>query len=559
LTIVYFVLLLGVLIFFHEFGHFVVARACGVRVLEFSIGFGPTIAAFERGGTVYRIGILPLGGFVRMLGADPTEEVSLEDEADSFNNKELWKRTLVVLAGPAFNLILPFIVFFFVFISVSSVPPAIVGTLTPDGVAEKAGIRPGDVVTSIGGESIAGWWELQRLIGKNGGNPLEIIVERDGRQLPAFQVTPALVHEVVIAELGVERSVGRIQVALDSPKAIVVVDDRSAAHAAGLRSWDHIVAVDGHRVYQWEVVKRTILNKGAPVQLNFLRAGSLFSHSRSWTDAAIKLGLTQTATLDPRQGNQKIGLHSSEFVIRKITEGSAALPAGLQQGDELLSINGRRFALWDILIDYIRNNPGKRLSFRVRRGSKELQVPVTFEQKKVKDKDNYERVKVIVGLANLSDYSRPKSIPNNKRLAYSLHFTWTETARFFNLTFASLAGLFTGKVSFKQMGGPIAIYEVASKTGTYGWQYFFNVMVWLSISLGLINLLPIPMLDGGHLAFFLIEFLKRSPVSLKTRQIASYIGLSMIVLLMVMVFKNDIERNWDRWVESDDKVTETRP
>jgi regulator of sigma E protease len=559
LTIVYFVLLLGVLIFFHEFGHFVVARACGVRVLEFSIGFGPTIAAFERGGTVYRIGILPLGGFVRMLGADPTEEVSLEDEADSFNNKELWKRTLVVLAGPAFNLILPFIIFFFVFISVSSVPPAIVGTLTPDGVAEKAGIRPGDVVTSIGGESIGGWWELQRLIGKNGGNPLEIIVERDGRQLPAFQVTPALVHEVVIAELGVERSVGRIQVALDSPKAIVVVDDRSAAYAAGLRSWDHIVAVDGHRVYQWEVVKRTILNKGAPVQLNFLRAGSLFSHSRSWTDAAIKLGLTQTATLDPRQGNLKIGLHSSEFVIRKITEGSAALSAGLQQGDELLSVNGRRFALWDILIDYIRNNPGKRLSFRVRRGSKELLVPVTFEQKKVKDKDNYERIKVIVGLANLSDYSRPKNIPNNKRLAYSLHFTWTETARFFNLTFASLAGLFTGKVSFKQMGGPIAIYEVASKTGTYGWRYFFNVMVWLSISLGLINLLPIPMLDGGHLAFFLIEALKRSPVSLKTRQIASYIGLSMIVLLMVMVFKNDIERNWDRWVESDDKVTETRP
>jgi regulator of sigma E protease len=252
-------------------------------------------------------------------------------------------------------------------------------------------------------------------------------------------------------------------------------------------------------------------------------------------------------------------IDSSEFVIRKITEGSAALSAGLQQGDELLSVNGRRFALWDILIDYIRNNPGKRLSFRVRRGSKELLVPVTFEQKKVKDKDNYERIKVIVGLANLSDYSRPKNIPNNKRLAYSLHFTWTETARFFNLTFASLAGLFTGKVSFKQMGGPIAIYEVASKTGTYGWRYFFNVMVWLSISLGLINLLPIPMLDGGHLAFFLIEALKRSPVSLKTRQIASYIGLSMIVLLMVMVFKNDIERNWDRWVESDDKVTETRP
>ena len=560
MSIVYFVLLLGALIFFHEFGHFIVARACGIRVLEFSIGFGPQVAAFEHSGTVYRIGILPLGGFVRMLKADPSEEVPPEDEADSFNNKELWKRTLVVLAGPVFNLILPFILFFCLALSDGMVAPAIVGTTTPDGVAQKAGILPGDVIKSINGDEVHGWWELERFIGSSGGRLLDVVVERNGQVLPAIPITPALVRESVVPELGLERDVGRIQVALVSRKAIIVVDTGSAAEASGLRSWDHIIVVDGKRVIRWESAYRAIRDKGSSVQVTYLSEGSLLSNSQTMSDLAIEMELAQTLTLNPNLGNGKLGLRSAEFVIRRIDTGSAVLEAGLLSGDEVLSIDGRRFALWGLLLRHIHISPGKSLVFKVRRAGQELKIPVTFATQTVKDEDNNEQTRVIVGLHNRSDYSQPADVQNSARMSYVLHTTWVESLHAFKVTLASVAGLFTGKVAFKQMGGPLTMADMASKTEKYGWTYFIKLMAWLSISLGLLNLFPIPLLDGGHLAFFLIEAVKRSPVSLKTRQIASYIGLSMIILLMVMVTKNDIKRIWPKIVGSGDAdVTQTAP
>lgn len=546
MSLIYFALLLGALIFFHEFGHFIVARACGVRVLEFSIGFGPQVASFERGDTVYRIGALPLGGYVKMLGADPMEELPEDEQEGSFGTKPLWQRTLVVLAGPVFNLILPLFVFFFLFMAHADVSPAVIGTLQPDGVADKAGLMPGDVITEIDGDEVAGWWDLQRVVSKSGGEEITLTIVRDGVTLDPIRLTPKLVEEVVAAELALTREVGRIQMTLSYRQSVVSVRPGGAAHASGLRSWDRIISVDGVAVDRWEYTRRDLKRVAGPVPITVLREKALAEVAPGLeTFEFATLDEPVTLTYDPAKGDGTLGLRSAELAIYSVVEGSPEWEAGLRRGDEIVKIDGRKVAIWGLLQQAIRDEPDESHEITFLRGGTEKTVELTFEQRKQKGEFNTEMTNVVFGMVNRSAYSAPDSVPTKSRVFYAAYKSWFETKRVFTLTVASLAGLFTGRVGMEQMGGPIFIYEVASKTEEHGWVYFLRIMVWLSISLGLINLLPIPLLDGGHLMFFLIEGIKRGPVSLRTRQIAAYVGFSMIIMLMVLVFKNDIARNWD--------------
>ena len=549
MSFIYFALLLGALIFFHESGHFLVARWCGIRVLEFSIGFGPRIASFVRKGTEWRIGLLPLGGYVKMLGADPNEDVPPEQMSESFGAQALWKRTLVVLAGPVFNLILPFIVFFFLFLTVAKVDPAVLGTLEPGGVADRAGLRPGDVIQSIDGETIDGFWEVQRIVGKSAGKELHFVVVRDGQELPPIAVTPTNVTEQVAAELGIEEDIGRIQMNSSYRRPVVVVAPKSAAEAAGLRSWDWIVAVDGRAVPSWEEAERAIqkaFDGGKAVTVSYVREVPMPGAAVKAVELAT-LAPAAFATLDPKAGPP--GLTSAEWVVYDVQAGTPAAKAGLQPGDEILGMDGKRYSMWEMMRRDLADEPSVPHKLKVHRGAETLELELTLEEKTEKGDFNTDMKTVVFGAVNRSAYGAPDRVENTARLDFALFKTWSETGRVFKLTFASLKGLFTGRVEFKQMGGPIFIFEAASRTEEEGWSYFFNLMVWLSISLGLINLLPIPVLDGGHLLFIAIEAVKRKPVSNRAKMIASYIGLSAIILLMVMVFKNDLQRVWPSVVE----------
>ena len=175
MAILYFMALLGGLILFHEFGHFIVARMCGVRVLVFSLGFGPrwTVYRSKKSGTEYCISALPLGGYVKMLGEDPDEELPESERAFAFNNKALWKRFLIVFAGPFFNLVLPLFIFFFVGLATPELAPAELGLVMEDGPAAEAGLEPGDRIVSINGEDVQYWWQMHSLMapGKAPGLP----------------------------------------------------------------------------------------------------------------------------------------------------------------------------------------------------------------------------------------------------------------------------------------------------------------------------------------------------------------------------------------------------
>lgn len=544
MAIVYFILLLGGLIFFHELGHFLTARACGVRVLTFSLGFGPRLFGWtsKRTGTDYIVCALPLGGYVKMLGDDPTEPVPEADRPYAFTTQALWKRFLIVFAGPFFNLILPVFIFFFMAFG-QPVYPSELGMVIKGGPAWEAGLRAGDRIVSIDGTEVRYWWQLQDLIEGAAGENLAVEYERDGQRHTA-QVQPKSYERVRYADIGAIDRRGQIRVVRHYLEPIVWVEPGSAAEQAGLRPWDRVVAIDGRPIHRWTQVESALRTAGAPVEVTVLR-------EQAWSAAeqtGVSLGLRgQVATARIPAGEPAAaGLDTAEYRVWSVRPGTpAADQLGLQRGDLVTKLDGEEIPSWLFLESSISDEPERERVLTFVRGGEEVQARFTPVVNIEKSELNTDMKVVVFGASNHSGYGVPDSIPNESKLALAWHNATVETWDKLTLNVLAIAGLFRGAVPLKDLGGPILIYDIAGKTQEQGWDYFFNVMVMLSINLGLLNLLPIPILDGGHLLFFAIEAVKRRPVSMRTRQIATYLGFSLIILLMVLVFKNDLERKWD--------------
>lgn len=540
-SLVYFALLLGGLIFFHEFGHFLFARLMGVRVETFSIGFGPALFKWKRGDTEYKLALIPLGGYVKMTGDEPFQEVSEELRAVSFNYKPLWKRALVVAAGPIFNLILPFIVFFILFLTYTDLTPAYVGSLKEGGPAWNAGLRSGDSVIGVNGEPIKYWWEMQEAVNASISQPMTMKIRRGDQEFET-EVTPEETLEVRIRELNLVQREGRIQVVPMYVKAVLGVTPGSAAEKAGLQNWDWVQTVDGVQVDSFADLETRLAQPGSHT-LGVLREEPLGA-AGPWAWALFSNH--QKITLE---GGGDPGLFSAEMLVHRVDPETPAAALGLQKGDRVISIDDQTYPLWSLLIYKLADEITDEHVLIWERDGERYKGTFQLAEKTEKGEFKEDRQVLIFGAYNHSAYGLPELIPNDRPFAYSALQTWLKTKDAFQVTVLSLAGLFSGKVKMKDVGGPILIYDMASKTAEHGWEYFFRIMVWLSVSLGLINLIPIPILDGGHLFFFLIEAVIRRPVSMKIRQIAAYLGLVLIVLLMVVVLINDIQRNWGNITE----------
>jgi regulator of sigma E protease len=538
MSAVYFILLLGGLILIHELGHFLVAKASGVRVLTFSIGFGPALLKKKWGDTEYKIAAIPLGGFVRMHGDEPGQEVAEEDREAAFNYKPLWKRTAIVLAGPVANLLLPFFVFFFMFLTHSELLPAYIGAVAPGGPAWEAGIRSGDVITRIDGEEISYWWEMEERINDSIGNEMAIEVKR-GDEEKHFKVVPVEVEVDVVKHVNLVDREGRIQVTPVFVEPVVCVQAGGAAQTAGLQNWDRIVKIDGELVSTYVELERKLKQAEQSVTLTVLREEPI---------GGLGHGLFQSfsepfeVVLEPIAG--ELDLWSAEMVVHSVDAGSAAEDLGLRPGDRIISVDGYGFPLWQNMENDFAALMESERTIVWFDGEKERSETFSLLASTEKGEFNEERQVVVFGAHNHSDINAPDVVPNAARLSYAFLFTWKATRDAFRATVASVGGLIIGRVPIKEMGGPILIYDMASKTEKFGWPFFFNLMAWLSISLGIINLFPIPILDGGHLFFFAIEAVTRREVPIKVRQIAAYFGLACILALMVTVFWNDIARNW---------------
>jgi regulator of sigma E protease len=442
------VVALGILIFIHELGHFLVAKAVGVGVERFSLGFGPRLWAFRRGETEYCVSAVPLGGYVKMTGEEAHGEDAIHpgtapgalDERKSFARKPLWARFLIVFAGPGMNFVLAAAIFSFVFAAVGvPVLPAVVGRVLPDSPAAQAGLRTQDEIAAVDGQPVRHWGEIEERVARSEGRPLALTVRRAGQPRQA-----------------------------------------------------------------------TLTARRTPVRTPFGEP------AEAWT-------LGAGPYLPP--------------VVGEVQGGMPAAEAGVLPGDRIAALDGAPVETWDELADAISRRPGQALTLTVERDGSRLDVAVTPRVVTERDPLGQETQVGRIGIARAATQTFLRSDPLTA-VARGVARTWDVTA----LTVVSIGKLVTGALPASSIGGPLQISMAAGQQAQQGFVSYAFFLALISVNLAILNLLPVPMLDGGHLLFFVIEAILGRPLSVRKREIAQQIGLALLLLLMVFALFNDITR-----------------
>jgi len=446
ITITAFVFALGVLVVVHEFGHYWVARWCGVKVLRFSVGFGRVIASRKIGPdrTEWAIAAFPLGGYVKML--DEREgAVAPHELPRAFNRQPVHRRFLIVLAGPVANFLLAILLYWVMFMhGVPGMKP-VIGAVTPGSPAAVAQFTPGEIITSIGPESVDSWEDARWLL-------LKYATQR----------------------------------------AVVPVEARTGHGGIVLHRLD---------LSRFDV---------ANLDANFLDT----------------IGFTRLQPLLPP-------------VIDKMVAGGPAERAGLRVGDEIVAIGDQKMEDISQAIRIIRTNPEKPLLFRVRRdGNTVIDISVTPDIRANDDGGRGGHIDAMLRAREgaLADYVVNVRYGPVEGMARAAFKTW-DTSIF---SLKMLGKMLIGELSFKNLSGPITIADYAGQSAQVGWIPYLMFMALISISLGVINLLPIPLLDGGHLMYYIFEIFKGSPVSDKAMVIGQNIGMALLFVLMAFALYNDI-------------------
>lgn len=564
----FFILLIGPLIFFHEFGHFIVAKLFKVKVLRFSLGFGPRMFSFTRNGTEYCVCWLPLGGYVKMLGQEPGEEISPEEQAGSFALKPLWQRFLIILAGPLANLMLPLAIYFAYYglaPQFEERQSTVLGTVDQGRPAYKAGLRPGDQIVAIDGVPVRYFVEdLMRMIEDRANKPTSITVLRKGEEL-TFTVVPELA--VKAGQIG-EENIGQIGVTPNFLASQVgILDPDSPAAKAGIQTQDLITAINGQPVTRWLEVEDLLgkVSPGSEVSVTYVR-GQRLPLPLLVADIALP-ATTVTLRAPDSPSAEAFGFFSSEMFVADVKPGSPAEKAGLLPGDHILGYLPKdtptdekgcttqsiadedRVTVWAFLHRDLTTNPGTSRTLGVRRFGIPCTLALTItpadQPVDPESGQSYPDEVAQLGMSNLHALDpNTDMVAVDNRLAFAAKEALYRTVHTTQEIATIFGRLVQGRVPMKSLGGPIMIYKVAGQAAEAGWDKFLWAMALISINLGILNLLPIPMLDGGHLIFFAVEAVRRRPVSLRFREIASFVGLSMILLLMLFAFKNDLERYW---------------
>ena len=430
---------LGVLITIHEFGHFYVARRCGVKVLTFSIGFGPTLFKHRgKDGVDYQLAALPLGGYVRML--DSREgQVSDAEKHLAFDQQSLKVRSAIVAAGPAINLIFAAAVYAVLAMVGTQYAAPILGQVAPDSAAERAGLPQGHEFISIAGRETDGWQAVGLAIVAAAGEsePLEVRMARPG-------------------------------------------DSTS-------------------RVYRLDV-------SGLDGELN---------------DPLGQLGIEPYAPpIDP--------------IVGGLSETGPAKAAGMQQGDRIVSIDGQAISGWMELVDAVRASDGRALAFGIDRPGQRLELSIAPVEM-----DGALRVGILPRQPDLP----PEFIRTQQSGPVQAVFDGIQrTAQMSVLTLEAMWKMLTGVLSTANLSGPITIAKVATASAESGLLPYLAFVAYLSVSLGVLNLLPIPVLDGGHLTWYAVEAIRGKPVSERIQAIGVQLGMSLVMALMVVAFYNDLFR-----------------
>jgi regulator of sigma E protease len=436
--VLWFIVAISVLVAAHEFGHFIVARKLGFKVLRFSIGFGRPLLQW-RGGppdhVQYWLSMIPLGGYVKMLDEHEGPVVS-EERHRAFHQRPVWQRIAVLLAGPAFNFLFAILAYWLMFVSGVQSPRPFVGAIEPDSVAARAGLRAGDEIAAVGG-----------------------------------QATPTLENALLRT--------------LDEIVGDGVIDLTVRAPDGGTRDVD--LDVRG-------------------------RAAELTDPAVLFDGVGVTLG--------------------APALVASVLEDSPAERAGLAAGDRVIRVDGQPIEGWAQWVAALQNRPGETLELTVLRGDRELVLTATLDSI-TEGGQTYGRIG-----ANRVDFVTEQRYGIVESVPRAVSKTWEMMA----FTVSMITNMITGDVSLKNMSGPLSIADIAGSTANAGLAYFLSFLAAVSISLGILNLLPIPLLDGGQIVYQLAEWVKGAPLSERAMVLGQQIGIFFVIALTGFAFYNDIVR-----------------
>lgn len=445
LTLFYFILALFLLVSVHEFGHFIVARWCGVKVLRFSFGFGKVLARWhDRRGTEFAWSLFPFGGYVKMLDEEEAP-VASEDKHLAFNNQSVWKKIAIVFAGPLFNFLFAFVALWLVLVvGIQSLAPMI-DAVAPGSIAAKANLKAQQEIIAFNHQPISSWRDFQYAL-----MPL----------MGTTESVPVTVKSMVTGEQSV----------LTLPLA------------------------------EWRYDGKT-------------------------SDVLATLGIKPfVPTIPP--------------VVGAVVADTSAAAAGFKVGDEIKSVDGQVVADWLALLDVIQKNPGKLMSIVVKREGNDIPLPVKIG---MADRHGHH-----VGLLGI--HSKPMNWPagwlrtHREGPINALRTAFQQTAELTGASFSLIGRLASGKISLQGISGPVGIAQGAGESARGGFSYYVSFLALISISLGVLNLLPIPLLDGGHLLYYFMELIRRRPLSPEFKSVGMYLGLAFLMAMMVLALTNDIGR-----------------
>ncbi len=560
------VLFLGGLIFIHELGHFLVAKALGVKVLRFSIGFGPRAFGFRRGETEYWISFFPLGGYVKMAGelGDDPENLPPEDRGRGYLEQRPWRRFAISIAGPAANLLFPALVYFAVAVAENGqpTPGPFVGTIAPGSPAAVAGLRPGDRILSVAvpGEParpIRRFGDLRAVVSPHPEEPLVFRLQRDGKEIGPLTITPALDLERNPIETTRRGILG-----VSATYAPAIVAPARPGAAGPLEPFDLVISAGGQPVRHLGELERAVATAAcAPLDLEVLRERPVGLPGATLADErAVRLAAVPTCDPARRPAFFPADPTLSTYVAA-VEPGSPAERAGIRRGDAIASVNGKRvLSFRDInalSADFLPppaaaaakpEGPEPRVEVRLGLADGREVLLVAATENFVDELTREQHVRWVLGFhperRRLVDAAAlvVEELPMQRSVPEMAAFAWDQLHMVVRMTGLGILKIVTGQISFKTVGGPLMLFSIASEAAEEGWSTFLSWMAVISVNLGLMNLLPIPVLDGGNIAQALLEAVTRRPLSARARLVAQGVGLALIVTLMLFVFKNDIVR-----------------
>lgn len=544
MSVVYFLLLLGAVVAIHEFGHFVAAKLLDFHVTRFSLGFGRPLFRVRAGETEYQVSWIPLGGSVQILGEDPSQAISAEDAPRAFHAKPLWQKLVVAFAGPAANLVLPVAIYFTLFVGHTELPAAVIGDVIAGSPADRAGLEPGDRIETIDGESVRYWEDVELAIQDNVGRELRIGVRRGDKVIEKYLVP--------IERTMRRRDMTTVRHGLAGISwrpflpQVGVVDTRSPAWRAGIRTGDRVVSIDGKQIESFSQLSRELNAAARRMNVAVLRPTPV-------------PGLPHVTMLEPhladlvvdteigRNGRARSvhGIFPAELVIARVDPGSPADVAGLRPGDLVRTIDGEPIRHWMELDQSLQARPDKLFTLTWQRSDPErgaIELSAEITQVRQSRTDEYGHKAEVLAFGCAPDFERGEGelIAIDRRIAYATSKAIERTGETIDVMASGFRSILRGRSP--GVGGPYMMYRVAAVSGSQGWEAFLLMIALVSVSVGLINLLPIPLFDGGQVVLFAIEAVRRRPITTLQRDWITVVGFAMVAVLTILALTSDVMR-----------------